>query len=524
MDELRHECGIAALYHLANGEKANVWTGDPDEVTRLMPRMLMDLQNRGQLAAGMASYKPGREQLLDTHKDVGTVAEAFCMSRPHKFASILEEYAGRAVIGHTRYATSGPTGKSYAQPFEQVHGCKWKWFAFAFNGNLANFEQLKAELLSDTDYHLTRDNDTEVILHLLSREMQKAEKPDLFDLFKRVAAQLDGAFNLVFLNALGEMVVLRDPLGLRPLCYAIDGPVFAAASESVPLLNLGIDEDQILSLEPGEMIVIADGKITKRRYADRRTPKHCFFEWVYFANVASTLDDKSVYLSRSKLGEELAEQELLSGVPIDENTIVVPVPDTSKAAADAMAYRLGVRSVEGLIRNRYVGRTFIEAGNRADKVRLKFTPLRQVLKGKRIFLVEDSIVRGTTLKTLLSFLKDVGEVSEIHVRVACPPIVAPCFYGIDMAKVKDLYAPQFMSGLTEPTADQLDAMAKDLGADSLRYLPLDALARCIDIEPQKLCRACVTGDYPTDFGHQRYALEMVGTLTPTRDACASVGT
>lgn len=524
MDELRHECGIAALYHLANGDKATVWTGDPDEVTRLMPRMLMDLQNRGQLAAGMASYKPGREQLLSTHKDVGTVAEAFAMSRPHEFASILEAHAGRAVIGHTRYATSGPTDKNYAQPFEQLHGCKRKWFAFAFNGNLANFEELKAELLADTDYHLTRDNDTEVILHLLSRELQKADKPDLFDVFKSVAAKLDGAFNLVFLNALGEMVVLRDPLGLRPLCYATDGPIFAAASESVPLLNLGFDEDEIVSLEPGEMVVISDGKVTKRRYAERRTPKHCFFEWVYFANVASTLDGKSVYLSRSRLGEELAEQELLSGVPIDENTIVVPVPDTSKAAADAMAYKLGVRSVEGLIRNRYVGRTFIEAGDRADKVRLKFTPLRQVLRGKRIFLVEDSIVRGTTLKTLLSFLKDVGEVSEIHVRVACPPIVAPCFYGIDMAKVTALYAPQFMHGLMEPTPDQLDAMAKDLGADSLRYLPLDALARCIDIPPHKLCRACVTGDYPTDRGQRRYELEMVGTPAPAGDACGEVDT
>jgi amidophosphoribosyltransferase len=524
MDELRHECGIAALYHLANGDKAKVWTGDPDEVTRLMPRMLMDLQNRGQLAAGMASYKPGREQLLDTHKDVGTVAEAFSMSRPHKFASILEEYAGRAVIGHTRYATSGPTGKSYAQPFEQVHGCRWKWFAFAFNGNLANFEELKAELLADSDYHLTRDNDTEVILHLLSREMQRADKPDLFDVFKTVAARLDGAFNLVFLNALGEMVVLRDPLGLRPLCYAIDGPIFAAASESVPLLNLGFDEDEIVSLEPGEMVIIADGKVTKRRYAERRTPKHCFFEWVYFANVASTLDDKSVYLSRSKLGEELAEQELDSGVPIDQNTIVVPVPDTSKAAADAMAYKLGVRSLEGLIRNRYVGRTFIEAGNRADKVRLKFTPLRQVLKGKRIFLVEDSIVRGTTLKTLLGYLRDVGEVSEIHVRVACPPIVAPCFYGIDMAKVKDLYAPQFMNGLMEPTPEQLEAMAKDLGADSLRYLPLDALARCIDVPPHKLCRACVTGDYPTERGQRKYELEMVGTPSSDGNACGGVET
>ncbi len=511
MDELRHECGIAALYHLANGQKSKIWSGDPDETTRLMPRMLQDLQNRGQLAAGMASYRPGRDKLLDTYKELGSVAEAFCLSREHKYASILEEYSGRAVIGHTRYATSGPTGRSYAQPFEQTHGCKWKWFAFAFNGNLANFETLRAEVLANKSHHLTRNNDTEIIQHLISRGIQQTEKPDLFELFKGVSEKLDGAYNLVFLNALGEMVVLRDPLGIRPLCYAKDDTLFAAASESVPLLNLGFDEDEIVSLEPGEMILIADGVVTKRRYAERRPPKHCFFEWVYFANVASVLDDKSVYLSRSKLGEELADQEKASGVvPLDDDTVVVPVPDTSKAAADAMAYRLGVKSTEGLIRNRYVGRTFIEAGNRADKVRQKFTPLRQVLRGKRIFLVEDSIVRGTTLKTLLGYLRDVGQVSEIHVRVACPPIVAPCFYGIDMAEVAELYAPQFMAG-SEPTPEELDAMARDLGADSLRYLPLDALARCIDLPDTHLCRGCVTSEYPTDHGKRKYELELVPT-------------
>jgi amidophosphoribosyltransferase len=509
MDELRHECGIAALYHSGGSHKSKVWSGDPDEVSRLMPRMLLDLQNRGQLAAGMSSFHPKREQLLDTHKELGTVAEAFSMSRPHKFASILEDYAGRAVIGHTRYATSGPTGRSHAQPFEQRHGCKWKWFAFAFNGNLANFEHLRDEILSNSDYHLTRTNDTEIIMHLLSQQMQQPHKPDLVELFANVARKLDGAFNLVFLNALGEMVILRDPLGLRPLCYAADGPLFAAASESVPLLNLGFDEDEIRSVEPGEMIVISGGKRTHHRYVERRTPKHCFFEWIYFANVASTLDDKSVYLSRSRLGEELAAQEMQpGGVPLDDDTIVVPVPDTGKAAADAMAYKLGVRSLEGLIRNRYVGRTFIEPGNRADKVRLKFTPLRHVLKGKRVLLVEDSIVRSTTLKTLLGFLRDVGQVREIHVRVACPPIVAPCFYGIDMAKVKDLYAPKFVKG-PEPTAGELSAMAADLGADSLRYLPLDAVARCIDVPDTHLCRACITGSYPTDSGRRKYELELV---------------
>jgi amidophosphoribosyltransferase len=525
MDELRHECGLAALYHLGTGGKSKIWTGDPDEVSRLMPRMLLDLQNRGQLAAGMSSYHPKREILLDTHKELGSVTEAFCMSRPHKFASILENYAGRAVIGHTRYATSGPTGRSHAQPFEQRHGCKWKWFAFAFNGNLANFEQLRDEILSHTDYHLTRSNDTEVIMHLLSQQMQQTEKPDLVTLFSTVAQRLDGAFNLTFLNALGEMVLLRDPLGIRPLCYAIDGPLFAAASESVPLLNLGFDEDDVRTLEPGEMIVISGGQVNRHRYAERQTPKHCFFEWVYFANVASTLDDKSVYLSRSRLGEELAAQERQpGGVPLDSDTIVVPVPDTGKAAADAMAYTLGLRSLEGLIRNRYVGRTFIEPGNRADKVRLKFTPLRHVLKGKRVLLVEDSIVRSTTLKTLLGFLRDAGQVKEIHVRVACPPIVAPCFYGIDMAKVRDLYAPKFIRG-AEPTTDELTAMAADLGADSLRYLPLEALTRCIDVPETHLCRACVTGVYPTEGGRRKYELELVtGEPVSEGGGCRTVKT
>jgi len=268
---------------------------------------------------------------------------------------------------------------------------------------------------------------------------------------------------------------------------------------------------EIKSLEPGEMIVLEDGAMDIYRYAPKRASAHCFFEWVYFANVASTLDERSVYLSRSRLGEELAklEEEMNLFDYRDGNTIVVPVPDTGKAAADAMAYALGIRSQEGLIRNRYIGRTFIEPGNRADKVRLKFTPLREVLQGKRVILVEDSIVRSTTLKTMLSFLREAGGVKEIHVRVACPPIVAPCFYGIDMATVGQLYAPKFIAG-AEPTRDELHAMALDLKADSLVYLPLDAVAKCIDIPAERLCRACITGVYPTESGTRRYELEMAG--------------
>src|SRR5262245_15688614 len=510
MDELHHECGVAALYYLpGHADKSAVWTGAPDQVSRLMPRMLLDLQNRGQLAAGMATYNPERDQLVDTYKEVGTVIEAFRINHPAKYASIMEDFAGRAAIGHTRYATCGGQTRSYAQPFERPHGCKWKWFAFAFNGQLTNFANLREQLLQNLDYHLTRDNDTEVIMHYLSYEMRSDDRPDLVDVFRRLSEKFDGAYNLVFLNAMGDMVVLRDPLGIRPLVYAQDGPMFGAASESVALQNLGFRPTGIKSLEPGEMILIQNGELSLHRFAESKRTAHCFFEWIYFANIASTLDDRSVYLTRARLGEELARQEKALGrVPLDPTeTVVVPVPDTGKAAADAMAFALGIPSVEGLIRNRYIGRTFIEGANRADRVRLKFTPLREVLSGKRVLLVEDSIVRSTTLKSLLHHLRDQGGAKEVHVRVACPPILAPCFYGIDMSTVSELFAPKFMKGNVPNVAEQ-DAMAAELEADSLFYLPVDAVARCIDLPAEKLCRACVTGNYPTPAGEKLYQLAL----------------
>jgi amidophosphoribosyltransferase len=184
------------------------------------------------------------------------------------------------------------------------------------------------------------------------------------------------------------------------------------------------------------------------------------------------------------------------------------VPDTGKAAADAMAYALGVPSVEGLIRNRYVGRTFIEGQNRAERVQLKYTPLREVLAGKRVLLIEDTIVRSTTMKTLLNDLRERGGAREVHVRVACPPIVAPCFYGIDMSTVKELFAPKFMSG-PRVTMEEQEAMAAALGADSLSYLPVEAVARCIGLDSRRLCRACLTGDYPTETGRNLYQLSLV---------------
>jgi amidophosphoribosyltransferase len=508
MDELQHECGVAAIYHFESPAPSRLAPlAGPEQVSRLMPRILLDLQNRGQLAAGFTTFDPQRDKLLDTYKQIGTVIEAFRLNHQAKYDAVMRQFAGRAAIGHVRYATCGANERDYAQPFERKHGNKWKWFAFAFNGQLANFAELRDDLLRDSDYHLTRNTDTEVIMHHLSYELRGEQRPNLVEVFHNLSDKFDGAYNIVFMNALGDMVVARDPKGFRPLCYAQEGPLFAAASESVALQNLGFGE--VHSLEPGELILIQDGKLERRRFAARGPTAHCFFEWIYFANVASTLDERSVYLSRSALGKELARQEHQLGiVPIDDDTIVVPVPDTGKAAADAMAFELGLPSVEGLIRNRYIGRTFIEGQNRADRVRMKYTPLREVLQGKRVLLIEDTIVRSTTLKSLLHHLRDRGGAREIHVRIACPPIIAPCFYGIDMSTVGELFAPRFMKG-ERPTPEEQKRMAAELAADSLFYLPLEAVARSVGLPEDRLCRACLTGKYPTPTGEQLYQLALL---------------
>jgi amidophosphoribosyltransferase len=507
MDELHHECGIAALFHLHSPTPSKLCPlAGPEQVSRLMPRMLLDLQNRGQLAAGFTTFDPHRDKLLETYKQVGTVIEAFRLNHQAKYDSLMREYAGRAAIGHVRYATCGATARSYAQPFERFHGCKWKWFSFGFNGQLANYADLRDQILTQTDYHLTRDTDTEILMHYLSHELRGDQRPDLVQVFHNLSKKIDGAYNIVFMNAMGDMAVVRDPRGFRPLCYAQDGPFFAAASESVPLFNLGFRS--IRSVEPGTMILIQDGEVRCERYAARQESAHCFFEWIYFASVASTLDERSVYLVRAALGKELARQERsLDKVPLDLDTVVVPVPDTGKAAADAMAFELGLPSVEGLIRNRYVGRTFIEGQNRAERVQLKYTPLREVLMGRRVLLIEDTIVRSTTMKALVNDLRERGGAREVHVRVACPPIVAPCFYGIDMSTVRELFAPRFMKG-SRPTEEEQERMAAEVGADSLVYLSVEAIARCIGLMPDQLCRACLTGKYPTPTGERLYQLAL----------------
>jgi len=500
---LHHECGVAALYWLAKSAapggpaSRSIAGGD---VTALVPGMLLDLQNRGQLAAGLTSYQPARRQLLDTYKEVGTVLEAFRMSHPPKHAAIMREYAGRAAIGHTRYATSGADDTRHAQPLERHHGRLWKWFSFAFNGNLANFTSLRDRLLSKRSYHFSLNTDTEIVMHALAYRLRGDRPAALRDVMASVARAFDGAYNLVFLDAMGRLFVARDPLGIRPMSWAVQGRLFAAASESVALTNMGFPN--VRSLEPGRMAVVEDGALRFERFAKPRGHAHCFFEWVYFSNVASTIDGSGVYLTRARSGQRLAAME---DQQMDDRCIVVPVPDTAKAAGDAYAYRMGIPSVEGLIRNRYVGRTFIQpTAARGASAKSKYTPLRSVVGGKRVFLVEDSVVRGTTLGTLVTHLRRRGRAAEIHVRVACPPIVAPCFYGIDMSTLGELFAPPFVrpryNGV--PSDQAQAAMAASLGLDSLRYLSVPDLDGCLRVRGKDLCTGCVTGKYPTDWGNR----------------------
>ena len=495
-DDMVHECGIAALYCLTEPKGANCRSN----VAAMMPAMLLDLQNRGQLAAGFTTYNPDRAQIIDTFKDVGTVSEAFRMSHPGKHRAILEQYAGHAAIGHTRYATSGADDVRYAQPFERHHGRLWKWFSLAFNGNLANYTELRSRLLSRQGYHFTLNTDTEIIMHTLAYRLRGDRMPELLRVMRGASRNFDGAYNIVYLDAMGRMFVARDPLGIRPMSWAMENGLFCAASESAALVNAGFTD--IHSLAPGEMAIIEDGALRFEQFAPARNRARCFFEWVYFSNVASEIDGVGVYQSRAAAGQRLAGME---DQRLDGDCIVVPVPDTAKAAADAFAYHLRIPCVEGLIRNRYVGRTFIQPNTtRGASARSKYTPLQSVLSGKRVFVVEDSIVRSTTLRTLVEQIRKRGGAREIHVRVAAPPIVAPCFYGIDMSTLDELFAPRFVpqryNGIPKP--EMLDAMRADLGVDSLRYLPAPELGPCIGCQSDSLCLGCVTGKYPTAWGNK----------------------
>lgn len=469
-------------------------------------QMLLQMQNRGQLSAGITTYNPNRLQLIDTRKKLGTVNEVFSTNFKPKADAIMHRYAGTKGIGHTRYSTSGGDDEGSAHPFERHHGRKWKWFSFAFNGNIANFTELKKEL-EKKQYHLVRNVDTEMILHFLEKEQLGDKRTPTAEVFAHLSERFDGAYNIAYIDAEGTVAAMRDPLGIRPLCFSISDDFAGAASESVALAN--ISQNGVKPLRPGEMFISDNGAAEVKRYAKSSRNAHCMFEYVYFANAASVLDGKSVYETRWKLGEELAKQETIA--VNDKDYVVVPVPDTAKPAADAYAHEMGIPAMEGLIRNRYVGRTFIESRDRLEKVKQKYNLNRAAIKDKKVILLDDSIVRGTTSQALVQYLRESGKVKEIHMRITCPPIRSPCFYGIDMSTIGELVANRVSdkeqlhrTGYVDFEPDAVAKIAREIGVDSLHYMTLDGLVKAIGLENGKkdLCMACLTGEYPTEWGQK----------------------
>ncbi len=497
MDDIHEHCGLAAVRLFNPVEKYPL-----GGAAYYLHRLLLQQQNRGQVSAGFSTFNANRNLLIKTRKELGLVNELFRINHPAKRDSILKGFSGVSGIGHVRYATCGSDGKDFAMPFERIHGRKWKWFSFAFNGNLANFLELKKELLK-AKYHIIRDVDTEVVMHHIAKQFLGEKRVDFKTVFSNLDAIFDGSYNLVYLNAEGTIVGIRDKIGFKPLSYAVNDEKAFIASETSAYNNIGVGK--IRNLQPGEMALVQDGNLEVKRFAKARRTARCMFEWVYFANVSSTLDGKSVYDARTNLGKELAKVETEE---IGKDHIVVGVPDTATPAAASLAYSLGVPLKEGLIRNRYVGRTFIESGDRADKVRDKYTLIKSVLKDKKVILVEDSLVRGTTTAGVVRRIKREARAKEVHVRVSCPPIRYPCFYGIDMSTLGELIAPKYSSydlmdtGSKEVTEREAANIAKEIGADSVIYQPIKGLVKGIGLKKNELCLACLNGEYPTECGRK----------------------
>lgn len=468
---MKEECGICGASLKKNSEVE-------------IYKMLLQMQHRGQLSSGITTYHPKENIILKTHKGMGLVNTVFKTEHNAKFNSIMKKLESCKGIGHVRYATCGMDDETYAQPFEHLHGKKNRWFAISFNGNIANYEYLKKEL-EDNNYHLMRKTDTEAILLLLAKELK--DDKIITDALKKLSAKLDGAYNLAIINAEGTIVAARDPLGMKPLCYAVKNGEIAFASESVALENIGFDNP--IDIKAGEALVIEKDSYKLVQYTKSEKKAHCFFEWVYFAHPASTIEKKLVYDVRYNLGKELAKKETIK---VDENTIVVSVPDSSTPAGHGFSEEIDAPFKEGLIRNRYIGRTFIQATNRGEKVKEKFMIINKIFEGKKVFLIEDSIVRGTTLKNIVNYIKKFGKPKEIHVRVSCPKVIFPCYYGIDMSTRKELI------GVNKSEEE----IAVEIGADSVKYQTMEGLFNAIGLDENDLCKACIDGKYPTKWGEK----------------------
>src|SRR5581483_7844332 len=437
----------------------------------------------GQESAGIAT-SDGRE--IRCFKSMGHVSDIFT---PEQIASL----PGDLAIGHTRYSTAGDTVLLNAQPFSVA--CNKGQIAVAHNGNITNAGELRRELEREGSI-FQASSDTEVILHLVARSRERT----LAGALREALLQLEGAFSLVFL-AEERIIVARDPNGFRPLAFGqmeLSGGrvcyVFASETCAFDLINavyLG-------EVEPGEMMIAGPEGITRERYAPIRDHAHCVFEHVYFARPDSIVFGRPVQQSREMMGRLLAREH-----PVDAD-VVVPVPDSGVAAALGYATEANIPFRQALIRNHYVGRTFIEPSQaiRDFGVKLKLNPIRHLLEGKRVILVDDSIVRGTTSRKIVRMVRGAGA-KEVHLRISCPPTVSPCFYGVDTPSKAELIAAN----------NSVEEIRQFIEADSLAYLSLNGLLNSAGGEETNgFCVACYTGNYPTQWVDVEDILPAAATL------------
>ncbi|GFN22194.1 amidophosphoribosyltransferase [Thermanaeromonas sp. C210] len=447
--KFREECGVFGIY------------GPGAEVAQLTYYGLFALQHRGQESAGMA-VSCGSE--IEVYKGLGLVAEVF---RPDH----LQTLKGEVAIGHVRYSTTGSTSLVNAQPLVASTG--QGMLAVAHNGNLVNTSSLRRKLSAEGSVFQTT-TDSEIILNLLARYRHHP----LPEAIRQCMAELKGAYSLVIMTE-KRLFGVRDPHGIRPLCLGRLGTSVVLASESCALDVLGAE--LIREVEPGEIIIIDEHGISSLQGPRADRPAHCIFEFIYFARPDSTLEGMNVYAVRRELGRRLAAE-----CRVDAD-LVIPVPDSGVAAAGGYAEGSGLPLVEGLIKNRYVGRTFIQPTQESRElgVRLKLNPIRSLLRGKRIIIIDDSLVRGTTSRHIIQMLREAGA-KEVHLLIASPPVLHPCYYGIDTSAYGELIAARW----------PVERVRRYVGCDTLYYLSLEGLLSAFGPQRDDYCTACFTGCYP----------------------------
>ena len=451
---IHEECGVIGVF--APG---------PADVASMVFGGLFALQHRGQEGCGVVVNDDG---VFASHKDLGLVGEVLA---PEVLARLPR---GSMAVGHVRYGTTGARVRANCQPIEVNH--RKGRMALAHNGNLSNADELRCALeLAGAIFHTT--SDTETIAYLVTRERLRC--PSIEDALSAAMNEIAGAYSLVLMSP-QKLICARDPHGFRPLCYGVtDEGVYVVASESCALAAVGARF--LRDVEPGEIVVFtAEGPQARREHCQSAPRASCVFEYIYFARPDSVVDGVSVHAARLHAGAILAEEH-----PVDAD-VVVGVPDSGLDAALGYARASGIPWGMGLVRNRYVGRTFISPGQsaRLDKVRLKLAAMGECVRGRRVVLVDDSIVRGTTARRIVALLREAGA-AEVHLRISAPPFLHPCYYGTDIDSEEHLIACRC----------SVPEIARELGADSLGYLPAERLGELVG--GAGVCAACFDGRYPT---------------------------